>query len=128
MDGYTPTEFDYDTAATLYNKDPDNVTRNPSEVEQEKRIDSNPLGSRAGGDRGANEHPFLPEYREKVRQEALQELMNDPKASANPMGRKKGGYMDDGTKDTSGATGDMGEALSEAARKRMEGYSPVYRR
>lgn len=128
MDGYEPTDFDYDTAATLYNEDPNNVTRNPSEVEQKERIDSNPLGSRAGGDRGVNEHPFLPEYREKVRQEALQELMNDPKASANPMGRKKGGYMDNGTEDTSGAAGNMEEALADAARKRMEGYAPVYRR
>lgn len=55
MDGYTPTDFDYDTAATLYNEDSDNVTRNPSEVEREERIDSNPLGSRAGGNRGPQE-------------------------------------------------------------------------
>ena len=55
MEGYTPTDFDYDTAATLYNEDPNNVTRNPSEGEQEKRIASNPLGSRAGGNRGPQE-------------------------------------------------------------------------
>ena len=55
MDGYEPTDFDYDTAATLYNKDPNNVTRNPSEVEQEERIASNPLGSKAGGNRGPQE-------------------------------------------------------------------------
>ena len=124
MEGYTPTDFDYDTAATLYNEDPNNVTRSPSET----RIDSNPLGSRTGGNRGPNEHPFLPEYREKVRQEDLQALMNDPKASANPMGRKEGGYADVEVADTSGSTGDMEEALAAAARKRMEGYAPVYRR
>lgn len=55
MDGYTPTDFDYDTAATLYNMDPNNVVRNPSEVERKKRIDMNPLGSRAGGNRGPQE-------------------------------------------------------------------------
>lgn len=55
MEGYEPTDFDYDTAATLYNEDPNNVTRNPAEVEQEQRIASNPLGSRAGGNRGPQE-------------------------------------------------------------------------
>lgn len=51
MEGYTPTDFDYDTAATLYNEDPNNVVRIPSE----ERIASNPLGSRAGGNRGPQE-------------------------------------------------------------------------
>lgn len=55
MDGYEPTDFDYDTAATLYNKDTSNVTRNPSETEREKRVDSNPLGSKVGGNRGPQE-------------------------------------------------------------------------
>lgn len=72
MEGYTPNDFDYGEASELYNKDASNVTRDP----REQRIAENPLGSRAGGDRGPAEtgpdieQALLDAYRKRISDDA----------------------------------------------------------